>query len=121
MDNLKPVNDTLGHQAGDALLRRAAEVLKKVFRAEDVIARLGGDEFAALLLGADGEALKGVLTRLEKAIARDNETRPESRLSLSAGFAFAPQAPFQHEALFQAADRAMYQDKIARKRAGGKG
>jgi len=117
VDNLKPANDTLGHQAGDALLRRAAEVLKKVFRAEDVIARLGGDEFAALLLGADGEALKGVLTRLEKAIARDNETRPESRLSLSAGFAFAPQAPFQHEALFQSADRAMYQDKIARKRA----
>ncbi|MDY7018272.1 MAG: hypothetical protein SVK44_08690, partial [Nitrospirota bacterium] len=43
------------------------------------------------------------------------------RLSLSAGFAIAPQAPFQHEALFQSADRAMYQDKIARKRAGGKG
>jgi diguanylate cyclase (GGDEF)-like protein len=121
VDNLKPVNDTLGHQAGDALLRRAAEVLKEAFRAEDVIARVGGDEFAALLVGTNEETLKGVLARLRKAIARDNETRPEPRLSLSAGFAFAPQAPFQHEALFQAADRAMYQDKIARKRAGGKG
>jgi GGDEF domain-containing protein len=62
-----------------------------------------------------------VLARLWEAIDMDNETRPEPRLSMSAGFALAPQAPFQHEALFQAADRAMYQDKIARKRAGGKG
>jgi len=121
VDNLKPANDTLGHQAGDALLRRAAEVLKEAFRAEDIIARVGGDEFAVLLVGANEETLKGVLARLGKAIARDNETRPEPRLSLSAGFAIATQAPFQHEALFQAADRAMYQDKIARKRAGDKG
>jgi len=119
VDNLKPANDTLGHQAGDALLRRAAEVLKEAFRAEDIIARVGGDEFAVLLVGANEETLKGVLARLGKAIARDNETRPEPRLSLSAGFAIATQAPFQHEALFQAADRAMYQDKLARKRAGG--
>jgi PAS domain S-box-containing protein len=102
-------------------VNQALEALKKVFRAEDVIARLGGDEFAALLVGANGETFKGVLVRIGEAIARENETRPEPRLSLSAGFAFAPQAPFQHEALFQAADRAMYQDKIARKRAGGKG
>ena len=121
VDNLKPVNDTLGHQAGDALLRRAAEVLKEAFRAEDVIARVGGDEFAVLFLGANEETLKGVLVRLWEAIARDNETHPGSRLSMSAGFALAPQAPFQHEALFQAADRAMYQDKIARKRADGNG
>jgi diguanylate cyclase (GGDEF)-like protein/PAS domain S-box-containing protein len=121
VDNLKPVNDTLGHQAGDALLRRAAEVLKEAFRAEDVIARVGGDEFAVLLVGANEETLKGVLARLWEAIDMDNETRPEPRLSMSAGFALAPQAPFQHEALFQAADRAMYQDKIARKRADGNG
>jgi diguanylate cyclase (GGDEF)-like protein/PAS domain S-box-containing protein len=107
VDNLKPVNDTLGHQAGDALLRRAAEVLKEAFRAEDIIARVGGDEFAALIVGANEETLRGVLARLGKAIDMDNETHPEPRLSLSAGFAIAPQAPFQHEALFQAADRAM--------------
>jgi diguanylate cyclase (GGDEF)-like protein/PAS domain S-box-containing protein len=121
VDNLKPVNDTLGHQAGDALLRHAAGVLKESFRAGDVIARVGGDEFAALVVGANEETLKGVLARLGKAIAHNNETRPEPRLSLSAGFAIAPQAPFQHEALFQAADRAMYKDKTARKRARGEG
>jgi diguanylate cyclase (GGDEF)-like protein len=115
------VNDTLGHQAGDALLRHAAGVLKESFRAGDVIARVGGDEFAALVVGANEETLKGVLARLKKAIAHNNETRPEPRLSLSAGFAIAPQAPFQHEALFQAADRAMYKDKTARKRARGEG
>ena len=121
VDDLKPVNDTLGHQAGDALLRRAAGVIKESFRAEDVIARVGGDEFAALVVGANEETLKGVLERLKKAIAHNNETRPEPRLSLSAGFAIAPYAPFQHEALFQAADRAMYNDKTTRKRARGKG
>ncbi len=49
LDWLKKVNDTLGHEAGDKLIRRAAEVLKAGFRQEDVVARIGGDEFAVIM------------------------------------------------------------------------
>ena len=49
VDHLKDTNDSHGHAAGDALLKRVAQALTAAFRAEDVVARIGGDEFAVLL------------------------------------------------------------------------
>jgi diguanylate cyclase (GGDEF)-like protein/PAS domain S-box-containing protein len=51
LDNLKTINDSLGHDAGDDVLRRAAQGLCRAVRSDDVVARLGGDEFVALLIG----------------------------------------------------------------------
>ena len=56
VDHFKDINDTLGHDAGDALLKRLAEMLRHAFRADDTVARLGGDEFAVILRGLHGEA-----------------------------------------------------------------
>ncbi|OYX97885.1 MAG: GGDEF domain-containing protein, partial [Caulobacter sp. 35-67-4] len=56
VDHFKDINDTLGHDAGDALLKRLAEMLRHAFRAGDTVARLGGDEFAVILRGLHGEA-----------------------------------------------------------------
>jgi PAS domain S-box-containing protein len=53
VDGLKEVNDTLGHAAGDKVLRQTASVLLSVFRAEDIVARIGGDEFVVILPGAE--------------------------------------------------------------------
>lgn len=119
VDNLKSINDTLGHQMGDALIIRTAEVLKKAFRAEDVIARMGGDEFAVLFLGPEEKTLKKILERIEEAVFKDNEAKGSPRLSLSVGFALVPQTPFQPEEVYKAADLAMYKEKISKKLAGG--
>jgi diguanylate cyclase (GGDEF)-like protein/PAS domain S-box-containing protein len=115
LDNLKPVNDTLGHAEGDELLKRTARILREVFRAEDIIARLGGDEFGVILVKANNEALEGAIKRLQKAIEKDNGNGSKIELSLSAGYAIAKETPFEPGALFQAADRAMYQTKLTKK------
>ena len=69
VDGLKTVNDTRGHQAGDALLRGIADALRAVLRTEDIPVRTGGDEFVVLLPGADrGEAVK-VAYRIRQRVA----------------------------------------------------
>jgi diguanylate cyclase (GGDEF)-like protein len=63
LDNFKQVNDTLGHQQGDATLKKAASLLRGALREEDMLARYGGDEFVALLVNADEDnaAMVGIL------------------------------------------------------------
>lgn len=68
VDNLKQVNDTQGHDVGDAVLRRVADTLGTSIRAVDSVARLGGDEFALLLPNTDALAAEGVLRKLQHAL-----------------------------------------------------
>jgi diguanylate cyclase (GGDEF)-like protein len=69
LNDFKAVNDTLGHQAGDALLRGVAEALRASVRPYDQVARYGGDEFALLLPGTDEEGARCVMDRALRAIA----------------------------------------------------
>src|SRR4029453_16437734 len=64
IDRFKEINDTLGHLAGDAVLRDVGSVLTRSSRAGDVVARIGGDEFVVLLPGADGETAGVVAERV---------------------------------------------------------
>jgi diguanylate cyclase (GGDEF)-like protein/PAS domain S-box-containing protein len=111
VDGLKPVNDKEGHEAGDRLLREAAQVLLDTFRTSDVVARLGGDEF--VVLTSDASELDDASLRRRLEIALDDHPR----LSFSIGVAiFDPLAPRPLSALIVEADSAMYGDK-RRKRA----
>ena len=115
LDNFKPVNDQLGHEAGDDVLIRAADLLRAAVRPSDLVARLGGDEFAVWLNGADQ------LTAAERADAlcrQSRETLAETAgdatpgLSLSIGIATRhPGSGEPVDEVIRRADLAMYQVK----------
>ncbi len=110
MDGFKRLNDTMGHPAGDAALRRIAGELDRTTRQVDAVARLGGDEFAALLPGADGADAFAVAERLRSALGHG-----PVRLPLSVGVAAGPPPDGTFTTLWHSADAAMYEAK----RAGG--
>lgn len=113
VDGLKAVNDGLGHAAGDALLRDAAETIKSSFRQTDVVARVGGDEFCVLVPHpvGDPDGLKHALSeRFDKF--NSSEVR-EYRLSASIGVA-PSEGSADLDALILEADRRMYAEKQRR-------
>lgn len=118
-DGLKQLNDTRGHQAGDALLKNLADLLKHTFREADVIARLGGDEFC--VLGTARGDCHGPQQRLRAALAEFNATSAVYgyELTASCGVSLWPaQSATSLEAIIGEADEAMYAAKRATRRAG---
>jgi len=113
LDNFKLVNDSLGHGAGDALLKTVAERMVKCVRGSDMVVRLGGDEFVVLLSGPDDRAdPRLVLHRLRSAIAEPVPVEGQLfRITSSIGIASYPQDGQDAETLLLNADVAMYQAK----------
>lgn len=114
VDGLKQINDTLGHAAGDRLIRSAARVLQKAFRSEDIVARIGGDEFAILLGGTNKYAAKEALQRVKKVTEAHNKNPGHLPIHLSTGTAMAQDKNAVDEALILA-DKRMYGEKAAKK------
>ncbi|SDM48756.1 diguanylate cyclase (GGDEF) domain-containing protein [Oryzisolibacter propanilivorax] len=111
LNGLKVVNDEQGHAAGDALLRRAGEVLGKAVDPPACAARIGGDEFCILLPGGgDERAVHAMAERLLSLQELNNQFYPGQALSLSIGSAVA-HAGDQLEAAVHQADHAMYAHK----------
>jgi diguanylate cyclase (GGDEF)-like protein len=112
LDGFKRVNDSLGHAAGDELLRQVAQALQASIRPQDVLVRLGGDEFAALMLDAGGPHLGVAAGRLLNAVRTQFSTRGVAvDCDASIGVAVARQHGNDFGELLQAADIAMYQAK----------
>lgn len=114
VDGLKQVNDRLGHLAGDAVIRRVAETLEGRLRRIDSLARIGGDEFAILLADAADESAQRAVDDLCATVAaqRVAHAGEELALSISAGYVDVAPAALDADALFAAADRALYQAKV---------
>ena len=117
VDDLKLVNDNLGHAIGDELLRRTTSLLHIVFRAGDVLARIGGDEFAVLLPRTEPETVIQILGRVIAKLAEYNEANPDMPIKLSIGISSAEQGNLTEA--FVLADQRMYADKAARKSSQG--
>ncbi len=119
LDNMKPINDTYGHESGDRAIKEVADVLSTTLRASDLVARLGGDEFCALLIGAAAEAAPTLISRVEGALAaRNAEAERPWKLSLSLGVAEGPRG--EEKTLWDVvgeADAAMFEAKRAKKAA----
>lgn len=113
IDGLKEVNDRLGHQAGDTLIRRVAEVLRERVRATDLVARLSGDEFAVLMPQTDTAGALQLGEDLRSQVAEGLPLNLDlGDASISVGITmFGGQGGMGAEAVLVAADQAMYQAK----------
>lgn len=113
LDHFKDINDTLGHDAGDALLREVARRLSGAVRRSDVVARLGGDEFALVLPGlATPEAAHAIVANLHESLRREIViSGREFRPSGSIGVTLFPHDGTTPADLFKNADIALYQAK----------
>ena len=87
VDGLKFINDHYGHGAGDAIIRGAADMLLSTLRASDVLCRVGGDEFLALLPDVDGNEVREIVRRLERAMGSWRFTEHGLMPRLSIGWA----------------------------------
>ena len=107
VDNFKHINDTYGHDQGDAILREIGQRLQKVFRATDAVARLGGDEFAVLI--PQSHSRERIRERGAQVVASIGQMQPP--VTVSVGLAFAPEGGDTFEKLYHSADQALYHAK----------
>ena len=115
LDGFKPINDSLGHEAGDQVLRTIAERLGHCLRGGDTVARLGGDEFVLLLVNlADADEAGQVLERVLHAVAQPITLGGQAvQVSASIGLTVFPHDPTDPDTLLRHADAAMYSAKEA--------
>lgn len=113
LDRFKAVNDSLGHPAGDAVLKNVSSILTRHSRDSDLVARLGGDEFARLVIypeNKEGAGLSAQRVVDEVSKPMDAEGH-EIEVGISIGIAFYPEDAETEEALIKKADLALYASK----------
>lgn len=113
LDRFKNINDTLGHPAGDALLKEVARRLNSIIRASDIASRLGGDEFALILRNPVGpHIIEGICTRIVSSLSEPYDLLGvQSYIGASIGVALAPKDGADRFELARKADIALYQAK----------
>ena len=116
VNNLKRMNDTYGHEAGDRLICKAAESLRRIEARNVLTFRTGGDEFVAVALHISAEDAEALRRRWAEGLAQLNQARDGVNCEIACGLAHGTKG-YDMEELFALADQRMYDAKLAMKRA----
>lgn len=113
IDHFKRINDTCGHQAGDSVIQRVADLVRQTVRDSDVAGRYGGEEFGVLLPDTDGQGAMRFAERLRHAVEHSTvcHEHHEIRFTISLGIADLSHPTRGHEQLIERADIALYTSK----------
>lgn len=112
VDGLKLINDTMGHEQGDRMLRVVAALMKSCFRGGDILARVGGDEFAAIVPHATPKLLEDRVQAIRDAVTAHNNVCEEFPVSISLGYAYRRDHKIPLLEVFKEADDNMYREKV---------
>lgn len=119
VDNFKHYNDSLGHPAGDKVLRDLGQLLRDSVRQSDIVSRYGGEEFCAILPEVSVEGAWHFSERFRKQVEEhqfyNEKVQPSGKITISVGAACFPEDAASENELLEKADRAMYKAKIAGK------
>lgn len=114
VDGLKLINDSMGHDNGDAMLLATAKLIKNCFRSTDIVARVGGDEFAVLIPDCTPEILERAYNRLQESANKSKLSWQGLPLSISIGAALRSDPGTPLTDIFKEADNNMYRQKLYR-------
>lgn len=112
VDGLKFINDTLGHLAGDKILKETALIISRYFPEDAIIARIGGDEFAVFVKNTDDKNIEKACSNISKEIMSCNDLNLELNASISVGYVYKAEYEGQIIKLFSEADSNMYKNKL---------
>lgn len=112
LNRLKYTNDTLGHEAGDAMIRRFSNILRNSIPKSNTICRWGGDEFTVLFSDSKQESVEACLNRIHEAVNEYNASGAKPEIHYAAGYALSSELPgLSRSELLKVADGRMYKDK----------
>lgn len=111
IDGLKLINDTLGHEAGDQLLKQCSGVLTSCFNKDEIVSRIGGDEFTIIIKNCSMQKLKSAVRKLRQAVDLHNQSDAPYPLSISIGQALKSTPKMSMREVFRQADNLMYAEK----------
>ncbi|PTX14843.1 PAS domain S-box-containing protein/diguanylate cyclase (GGDEF) domain-containing protein [Halanaerobium congolense] len=112
LDNLKVINDNLGHLAGDKYIKKAANIIKSLLRNEDTIGRVGGDEFVIILPNTTNKTAAAITQRIRKKFNLENKKTDESiKFDISLGISTAKNKKTDLIDCYHLADQNMYKNK----------
>ncbi|MBD8070880.1 GGDEF domain-containing protein [Bacillus sp. PS06] len=116
LDELKQVNDRLGHKMGDRLIIEAANILRSFSADNVIVARLGGDEFAIVITGQEEWQIEELVDDISNKVIQYNQSnRSVLSVKLSMGYAYSYYSMGMVDELFHLADKNMYKDKNRKK------